>query len=93
MDVRIIDLPKARVAYQRLIAPYRPAIGEFWRGTIAPWMNANGLIDQMCYGIAYDDPSLTPANKCRYDPCVEVPAYFVASGQVDTQALPGAVMP
>src|SRR2546427_9117949 len=26
MDVRIIDLPKAHVAYQRLIGPYGPAI-------------------------------------------------------------------
>ena len=42
MDVRIIDLPKAHVAYQRLIGPYGPAIGQFWRGTIAPWMHSNG---------------------------------------------------
>ena len=89
MDVRIVDLPKARVAYQRLIGPYGPAIGEFWRGTIAPWMHSNGLSDETCYGIGHDDPSLTPANKCRYDACVEVPAHFVASGQVDIQALPG----
>ncbi|APE48927.1 AraC family transcriptional regulator [Delftia sp. HK171] len=89
MDVRIIDLPKAHVAYQRLIGPYGPAIGQFWRGTIAPWMHSNGLSDQTCYGIGYDDPSLTPASKCRYDACVEVPAHFVASGQVDTQSLPG----
>ncbi|NVZ50142.1 AraC family transcriptional regulator [Pseudomonas sp. B6002] len=89
MDVRIIDLPKARVAYQRLIGPYGPAIGEFWRGVMAPWMHSHGLSDQTCYGIGYDDPSLTPANKCRYDACVEVPARFVASGQADTQTLPG----
>ena len=89
MDVRLVDLPKARVAYQRLIGPYGPAIGEFWRGTIAPWMHANGLGEQRCYGIGYDDPSLTPASKCRYDACVEVPAQFVASGQADIQTLPG----
>ncbi|WP_085639335.1 MULTISPECIES: GyrI-like domain-containing protein [unclassified Pseudomonas] len=89
MEVRIIDLPKARVAYQRFIGPYGPAIGEFWRAAIAPWMHSNGLSDQTCYGIGYDDPSITPADKCRYDACVEVPAHFVAGGQVDTQVLPG----
>lgn len=89
MDVRLVDLPKVRVAYQRLIGPYGPAIGEFWRATIAPWMHANGLSEQSCYGIGYDDPSLTPANKCRYDACVEVAAQFVASGQADIQTLPG----
>ena len=89
MDVRIIDLPKTRVAYQRLIGPYGPAIGEFWRGTMAPWMHANGFSEHTCFGIGYDDPSLTPANKCRYDACVEVLADFVASGQADIQTLPG----
>lgn len=52
-------------------------------------MHSNGLSDETCYGIGHDDPSLTPANKCRYDACVEVPAHFVASGQVDILALPG----
>lgn len=89
MHVRIIDLPKTRVAYQRLIGPYGPAIGEFWRSTMAPWMHSNGFSEEACYGIGYDDPSITPANKCRYDACVEVPADFVASGQADTQTLPG----
>ncbi len=89
MDVRLVDLPEARVAYQRLIGPYGPAIGEFWRNTIAPWMHSNGLGEQTCYGIGHDDPSLTPANKCRYDACTEVPAHFVASGQADIKTLPG----
>ncbi len=89
MEVRIIELPKARVAYQRLIGPYGPAIGEFWRSTITPWMYSHGLGDRTCYGIGHDDPSITPPDKCRYDACVDVPADFVASGQVDTQALPG----
>ena len=52
-------------------------------------MHSNGLSDQTCYGIGYDDPSLTPASKCRYDACVEVPAHFVASGQVDIQSPAG----
>ena len=89
MNVRIADLPAARVAYQRLIGPYGPAIGEFWRGTIAPWIQSNGLTGKTCYGIGYDDPSLTPANKCRYDACVEVPEDFVANGQSDILTLPG----
>ncbi|KAB0517094.1 AraC family transcriptional regulator [Pseudomonas extremorientalis] len=89
MDVRIIDLPKVRVAYQRLIGPYGPAIGHFWRGTMAPWMHSNGLGDERCYGIGYDDPSITPPNKCRYDACVEVPASFLTSAQADIQTLPG----
>lgn len=39
-----------------MLGSYGPAIGEFWRGTIAPWMHSNGFSDQPCYGIGYDDP-------------------------------------
>lgn len=89
MDVRIIDLPAVRVAYQRFIGPYGPAIGEFWRSTMAPWMESHGLSGATCYGIGYDDPSVTPADKCRYDACVEVPEGFQTSGRADIQTLPG----
>ena len=89
MDVRIIELPPVRVAYQRLIGPYGPAIGAFWRGTMAPWMQSHGLAGATCYGLGLDDPTITPADKCRYDACVEVPADFTASGQADLQSLPG----
>ena len=89
MNVRIIDLPATRVAYQRLIGPYGPAIGEFWRNKMTPWMYSHGFSEGVCYGIGHDDPSITPADKCRYDACVEVPADFVTSGQADIQTLPG----
>ena len=89
MEVRIIELPATRVAYQRLIGPYGPAIGEFWRNRMAPWMQSHGLSDATCYGIGYDDPSVTPASKCRYDACVEVAADFPGSEKTDSQVLPG----
>ncbi|OWY28901.1 AraC family transcriptional regulator [Herbaspirillum robiniae] len=89
MEVRIIELPAARVAYQRLIGPYGPAIGAFWRNRIAPWMQSHGLSDATCYGIAYHDPSVTPASKCQYDACVEVAEDFPGSEKTDHQVLPG----
>lgn len=89
MDVRVIDLPAVRVAYQRLIGPYGPAIGSFWRGTIAPWMQSHGLSGETCYGVGYDDPSVTPPDKCRYDACVAVSDNFQTGGQADIQTLPG----
>ena len=89
MEVQILDLPAARVAYQRLIGPYGPAIGTFWRGTVAPWMQSHGLSAATCYGIGHDDPSITPPDKCRYDACVEVPADFQPGAQADIMPLPG----
>jgi AraC family transcriptional regulator len=89
MEVRVIDLPAVRVAYQRTIGPYGPAIGTFWRDSVAPWMAAHGLGEQLCFGIGHDDPCITPPDKCRYDACVAVPDGFVASGQVNVCVLPG----
>lgn len=89
MEVRVIDLPEARVAYQRHIGPYGPAIGTFWREAVAPWMHANGLAGQTCYGIGHDAPGITPPDKCRYDACVEIPETFQPSGQASISVLPG----
>ncbi|MEO7578902.1 MAG: AraC family transcriptional regulator [Massilia sp.] len=89
MEVRIVDLPEVNVAYQRLIGPYGPAIGAFWRSTMAPWMQSHGLMGHTCYGIGHDDPTITPPDKCRYDACVEVPDGFGAGGQAELRTLPG----
>ena len=89
MQVTIIDLPPASVACQRHIGPYGPAIGAFWRDTVAPWMQSHGLSDATCYGIGHDDPSITPPDKCRYDACVALPDGFQAAGRASITTLPG----
>ena len=89
MEVRIVDLPAVKIAYQRLIGPYGPQIGELWRGSVYPWMAAHGLDGQPRYGIGHDDPSVTAPDKCRYDACVEVPGDFQVTGQASLATLPG----
>jgi AraC family transcriptional regulator len=89
MDVRIVDLPAAKVAYMRYIGPYGPGIGEFWRKVFHPWIRASGLEGRTRYGIAHDDPSITPAEKCRCDTCVEVAEDFVPTGNALLATLPG----
>ena len=90
MPVKVKTLKPATVTYLRHIGPYGPAIGEFWRGTVYPWMVSNGLLGLPRYGISHDDASITPANKCRYDLCVEVPAGYVANGKAFTATLLGS---
>ena len=72
MKVRVADIDPVRVACRRHTGPFGPAIGEFWRDVVAPWMQKNGLMGRVTYGVAMDDPSTTPPEKCRYDACVEV---------------------
>ncbi|WP_219909733.1 AraC family transcriptional regulator [Pseudoduganella armeniaca] len=89
MEVVITDLPAIRVAYFRHIGPYGPGITSFWRTVVAPWMQSRGLDAPLCIGIGYDDPSMTPADKCRYDACVALPEDFTDTGAADVTTLPG----
>jgi AraC family transcriptional regulator len=89
MEVNVIDLPPARVAYRRHIGPYGPSVGQFWATTMMPWLIGNGLAGATCYGIGHDDPSVTPPDKCRYDACVEIPPGFEPGGQFSVANLPG----
>jgi AraC family transcriptional regulator len=89
MDVKLVELPAVKVLALRYSGAYGPAIGAFWRDTFLPLLAANGLERLACYGIGRDDPSFTPAEKCRYDACVEVPDTLVAGSEFDLMTLPG----
>jgi AraC family transcriptional regulator len=89
MKVDIIELPAVKVAYIRKIGSYGAEIGAFWRTTFGPWLDVSGLSHQACYGISHDDPSVTPADKCRYDACAEVPDDFRPTGPASLAELPG----
>lgn len=89
MEITIVNLPPARVAYMRHIGAYGPDIGRFWQQTFLPWRAVQGLENAACYGIGHDDPDLTPAGRCRYDACVAVPDDFVAHNPVSIANLPG----
>ncbi|NRF72035.1 AraC family transcriptional regulator [Aquincola sp. S2] len=89
MDVRLIDLPPARIAYLRYTGPYGPALGEFWGRTFMPWVAEHGLAGRTMYGISLDDPSVTPPSECRCDTGVEVDDNFRAPGDAHVTTLPG----
>lgn len=72
MQVRVVETEPARVACLRHTGPFGPALGVFWRDVVAPWMQANGLLGRVTYGVAMDDPAATPPELCRYDACVEI---------------------
>lgn len=89
MQVSIVSLPAVRIAYLRYIGPYGEPVGAFWRNVFAPWASAHQLSDQCHYGIGHDDPSVTPAAKCRYDACSEIPSDFAVREPAGIMLLPG----
>jgi AraC family transcriptional regulator len=62
---------------------------EFWQRTVYPWMAANNQLAQPRYGISLDDPTITAAEKCRYDAAVEVRGKIVVPGNSQSKTIPG----
>lgn len=89
MKVEFVDFPSTRAAYLRIIGPYGPKISEFVAQRFMPWMQAHGMQRQPWFGVAHDDPTVTPPEKCRFDACVAVPDGFVPSGEAMLTTLPG----
>ena len=91
MNVSVTSLPDFHVACMRNVGPYGPTqIPALW-GKLMAWAGPRGLMtpDFVSLGISYDDPHVTPPEKCRYDACIVVPAGFPAESSVVLKDIPG----
>ena len=59
MELKTVDRQPVRVACLRYTGPFGPAIGEFWRDDVQPWLVANQL-NVSTYGLALDLAGSTP---------------------------------
>ena len=91
MNISVQEFPSVRVACLRKRGPYGPELGAFWRGPVADWMEAGGLMGQARYGIGLDDPAVTAPGDCRYDAAVEIPEGFVVALPAVESSLPGGL--
>ena len=96
MDVLVKTLPTYHVAYIRHITGYSK--GEFSSAInkafqrVCAWAAARDLFqpDTLTIGIPYDNPDITPNDRCRYDACVTVPAAITeGTGEVGIEDIPG----
>jgi len=91
MSVRVAEMPTLRVAAMRYVGPYGAhGLPQHWRRMRA-WIAAHDLGPgpRVKVGVAYDDPSITAPERCRYDACVVVPGDFVPDRLVDIVDVPG----
>jgi AraC family transcriptional regulator len=95
---RIVRLSPVTVAFKRHLGPYEEvspddfahvmawALGsESPAGGRASYRGGTPLL----MGIARDAPGITPADKIRFDCCVQVPSAFEAEGEIGCQRTPG----
>lgn len=90
MNTEVKVLPESEVAYVRRMGAYsketcQPAFIELMeyagpRNLIAPGK---------MLAIYWDNPEVTPAEKCRFDACIMVPAGTAAEGKVCIQTIRG----
>ena len=91
MNVRVADMPALRVAFMRYVGPYGArGIPALWN-RLRTWATAHDLGPgpHVKLGVAYDDPSITSPERCRYDACVVVPRDFVPDRLVDVMDVAG----
>lgn len=90
-EVEIQILPATRVAYMRYVGPYgSPRIVDMWRH-FGFWCQRQGLTSppRRMFGIAQDNPNITPPSRTRYDACVEVEEDFEPRDEIGVQTIPG----
>ncbi|WP_374509485.1 GyrI-like domain-containing protein [Niveibacterium sp.] len=80
LDVRMRCEPDRTVAYFRLSGSYQETPDQAW-STCMEWIRANHLEMQPRFGMALDDPLITPPARCRYDACVLLPDGWEPRGE------------
>ena len=89
MQITVQNFAEKHVAYIRRFGPYGAEIGPYFQ-RLAAWAGPRGLIGPLAmFGTYWDNPEITPAEKCRTDVCLEVPVGTEVGGEVVLQTLPG----
>jgi AraC family transcriptional regulator len=90
MKPEVRQVPELTVAYVRVLGGYKDSLIGPAFGRVMSWAGARSLIRgcPRVLGVSYDDPSITPADKCRYDACLAVPKGTEPSGDVGIETLP-----
>lgn len=88
LNVRFEQLPEMRVAFARHVGSYDEtdeAVERLFR-----WAGPQRLLNESAafFGIAYDDPNVTPPEKLRYDAALEVPENITPTADIGIQVLP-----
>ncbi|MFA8343786.1 MAG: GyrI-like domain-containing protein [Rhodothermaceae bacterium] len=89
MKFEIRELPEHNVVYFRKIGAYMQTCPQAF-GELVQWAEPRNLIGpKKVLGIYWDNPEVTPQEKCRFDACVIVPEEIVVDSQIDTFTAPG----
>jgi len=90
MNTEIKEMPNYNVAYVRKMGPYGKEICEQAFSELFQWAEPRGYYKSgVVLGVYWDNPDITPPEKCRVDACISVPPGTVAEGSIGIQTISG----
>ncbi|MGI0119592.1 AraC family transcriptional regulator [Zooshikella sp. RANM57] len=90
VKAEIKTLPEYHVAYIRKIGPYGPDTCEKAFNELCQWAGPKGLLNTgIVLGVYWDNPEVTPPEKCRVDACISLPSEAKLEDPIATQTLQG----
>lgn len=90
-SIEIKELPSQHVAYTQTMQGYTTGIIQTWKN-LKLFATEHQLMqkDTVYMGIPFDNPGITPSEKCRYRACITVPKDVVHThGEIKTANIPG----
>jgi AraC family transcriptional regulator len=91
MEVKIVDCKPIQVAFVRHVGPYAN-VHKAW-STVCSWAGKRGLLgpETQALGVSYDDPTITPPEKLRYEACITLAQAVEAEGEIGVRTIPGGL--
>lgn len=92
MQLNYVYLRPSHLIGFRADGPYQQTTQVAWQ-KMFDWLRMHGLRGTVKrgFGMAFDDPRLVPAERCRYQACIDLPEGLPASAwaNMTPQSLPG----
>ena len=84
------EMPRWRVAYVRGVGKYCKENIKPLFDKLLPWAGARELVNEssVILGVGWDNPDVTPAEKCRFDAAITVPEDFETDGDFALGEIP-----
>jgi AraC family transcriptional regulator len=90
MNAEVKEMPEFHVAYVRRMGPYGKETCQQAFGELMQWAGPRGHLQSgTMLGVYWDNPEVTPPEKCRVDACVSVPKGTQTEGQIGLQTISG----
>jgi AraC family transcriptional regulator len=90
MNAEVRVMPEYNVAYVRKMGAYGKETCEQAFGELVQWAGPKGYLSSgTMLGVYWDNPEVTPPEKCRVDACISVPLGTFPEGQIGVQLISG----